>query len=150
MILFFIFLAVLVIGIVMVKVDWESIIPWDWDTDFLKGIGFLIAFIASGAIAVSLLCFICLPLKETTTINSYYQDKVLIENACNNDNLTGEERASVLTLITQDNTLIINTKFYRDNPFTSWFTSKKVAELPLFDINMVPKARTNIQNSEGE
>lgn len=76
----------------------------------------------------------------------YQQDKIKIETAINNPQITGEERASVIDLITKDNSIILSHRFYGNNFFTNIFMPKRIQNLELFDINKIPYSITKINN----
>lgn len=75
---------------------------------------------------------------------SYQYDKVKIETAINNPQLTGEERTSAIDLITNDNQIITNIKYWRDNFWIGVFCYYPIGDLPLFDITKVPTATASV------
>ena len=75
---------------------------------------------------------------------NYQNDKIKIETAINNPQITGEERASVIDIITKDNIYIISNRFYGQSVWTNIFFPKNIQQLELFDINKIPYANTKV------
>ena len=75
---------------------------------------------------------------------NYQNDKIKIETAINNPQITGEERASVIDIITKDNIYIISNRFYGQSFWTNIFFPKNVQQLELFDINKISYANTKV------
>lgn len=75
---------------------------------------------------------------------NYKNDKIKIETAINNPQITGEERASVIDIITKDNIYIISNRFYGQSFWTNIFFPKNIQQLELFDINKIPYANTKV------
>ena len=75
---------------------------------------------------------------------NYQNDKIKIETAITNPQITGEERASVIDIITKDNIYIISNRFYGQSVWTNIFFPKNIQQLELFDINKIPYANTKV------
>ncbi len=94
-----------------------------------------------------LVCSIGIGINHLTTqetIIKYQQDKIKIEIAINNSQITGEERASILDLITKCNTEILSNRYYGSIFVLKEFYPKSIQNLELFDINKIPKAKIKI------
>jgi len=75
-------------------------------------------------------------------ILTYEIDKQRYESACNNPNLTHQERDAVIRLVVNENVYINKAKLWRGNFWLGWFQYGPVGDLPLFDITKIQYVNT--------
>lgn len=125
-------LLVLAIGIILIKNNWDVT-------------GFMITGSAISAIFISLLFVVIIPFDGRSDLIKYEQDKIVIELTYNNEKLTGNERTNAITLATEYNTTIKETKYWSDNFWFNIFVHKPIGELPLFDLTKINQANISVE-----
>jgi hypothetical protein len=94
------------------------------------------------------LVFFAVVVNGQNNIISYNYDKIQYNTAVNNKQITGQERAEIINLVTNDNTIIMAYKHWTKNFWIGLFYYKPIADLELFDISKIPYAKTNIKITE--
>lgn len=96
-------------------------------------------------LAASIIFFLNVKAYEKNMVLAYAYDLEKYQAAIENPKITGEERASVIDMIINDNIIIMNNKMWSKNFWVGIFHSKKVGELEPFDINKIPYASQEIK-----
>jgi len=93
-------------------------------------------------VVMGLICVIALFVVGPNTVSTrihYSQDSTFVANACNNQNLTEQERLQAINYAIRWNTAIGENKYYRHNFWWKWLC-KDIENLPLMDISKISQA----------
>lgn len=125
MILTLIFLGLIILGTIFLKL-WEN---HDFD-DFLNVLGGLNVIIGSMCLTASIILIVTSYITVSTTIQ---ENKLKYESLCKRCEIieSGYEDVSKSDLIediAEWNTKVYNTKYWTNNPWTSWFNPQKIAD----------------------
>lgn len=120
MIITFIFVIILVLGIII----WRKC---SYDLDV---IGILLIFISSVALLVLLSVII---ITHATANNTIQQSKIDYDGLCKRYEIVKSEyedvsKSDVIADITAWNIKVYNTKYWTYNPWTNWFNPKSIAD----------------------
>lgn len=138
MILTLLFVAVLVIGIVLVVLG-------SWYADWLGYLG--ISLIGIAGIPV-----ICMVVFIAFVPSNFQRDKITydvevsyLESVKNNTQMTGAERIQTLNEIADINADIMQTRVWGENPWVNWFYAAEYGRFELLSFDSVPKATLDVQ-----
>lgn len=125
MILTLIFLGLIILGIIFLKL-WEN---HDFD-DLLNVLGGSNVIVGSICLTASIILIVTSYITVSTTIQ---ENKLKYESLCKRCEIvkSGYEDVSKSDLIediAEWNTKVYNTKYWTNNPWTSWFNPQKIAD----------------------
>ena len=124
MIITIIFLGMIFLGIVSIKLDEKY-----WN-DFLEIFGVINIMIGSVCLIISIIAIIVSHIVAAKIIQ---ENKLEYEGLCMRYEIIKSEyedvsKSDVIADITAWNMEVYNTKYWTDNPWTSWFNPKEIAD----------------------
>lgn len=138
MILTLIFVAVLVIGIVLVVLE-------DWLSEGLMYLGVTLTGV-SGIALICMVTFIAfVPSNFERDKITYDVEVSYLESVKNNTQMTGAERIQTLNEIVDINADILQTRVWGENPWVNWFYAAEYGRFELLSFDRVPEATLDVQ-----
>lgn len=125
MILTCIFIAMAILGFILIKIN----ISWDYD-DYVNTAGLFLFVIGAVCLFSSLIIIIG---AHATANNDIQKNKMQYEGLCKRYEIVTSEfedvsKSDVIADITAWNTNVYNTKYWTKNPWTNWFNPKRIAD----------------------
>jgi hypothetical protein len=136
-------LLLIVFGIMFVLGCW---LITTYDHELL---GCILTTISVGILIFLIPIFIYVSLGNSNYIIEYNQDKAYLESIKDNNQLTDKEREKAVSIVMETNNTIMKSKKWRNNFIIGIYYCKTIGDMPLFDINKVPKAskKFNIESN---